>query len=192
MDLSDLLKGDINDQLVGGVAQQLGIGNEQAKTAVSAAIPVILSGLQKNANQGGAEGIINALSKGHDGSILDNISGFLNGGNFSDGNSILGHVFGNQQSDVAKALGKSSGINASQMASIMAILAPIVMGYLGKQNSQNTMNAGGLTSVLGSLLGGNNQGGNILGSLLGGGQSNSGGLGGAAMDILGNLLGGKK
>src|SRR5690606_40167820 len=92
MDISSLLQGPIGQQMVSGVVNQLGIENEQAKMAISAAVPLLLTALNKNANNGDSQNIANALERDHDGSILDNLGGFLQGGNFSDGMNILSHV----------------------------------------------------------------------------------------------------
>lgn len=157
MDISSLLQGPMGQQMVNGVVNQLGIKNEQAQMAIAAAVPFLLTALNKNASSGDAQNISNAIDRDHDGSILDNLGGFFSGGNFSDGASILNHVLGNRQGQVENAIGKSTGLNASQIASILAMVAPIVMGYLGKEKRQNGMDAGGLTGLLGGLVSGASQ-----------------------------------
>lgn len=153
MDISNLLQGPMGQQLVSGVVNQLGIKNEQAQMAISAAVPVLMSALNKNASSGDAQNIANALERDHDGSILNNLSGFLNGGNFSDGMGILSHVLGNKQPQVENAIGKSSGLNSAQISQILAMLAPVIMGYLGKQKNEQGLDAGGLSSLLGGFIG---------------------------------------
>lgn len=157
MDISSLLQGAIGQQMVSGVVNQLGIKNEQAQMAISAAVPLLITALSKNANSGDSQNIANALERDHDGSILNNLSGFLSGGNFSDGAGILSHVLGGKQSQVENAIGKSSGLNAAQISQILAMVAPIVMGYLGKEKKQNGLDASGLSSLLGGLVGGTAQ-----------------------------------
>src|SRR5690606_17091088 len=121
------------------------------------AVPLLITALSKNANSGDSQNIANALERDHDGSILNNLSGFLSGGNFSDGAGILSHVLGGKQSQVENAIGKSSGLNAAQISQILAMVAPIVMGYLGKEKKQNGLDASGLSSLLGGLVGGTAQ-----------------------------------
>lgn len=154
MDISNLLQGAIGQQMVDGVVNRLGIENDQAKLAISAAVPLLITALNKNANSGDANNIANALDKDHDGSILNNLSGFLTGGNLSEGMGILSHVLGNRQGQVENAIGKTSGLNASQISQILAIVAPIVMGYLGKEKKEQGLDASGLSSLLGGLVGG--------------------------------------
>ena len=157
MDLSSLLQGAMGQQIVGAAAKQLGINESQAQTAVGAAIPFLLSALNKNAQSGGASGISNALNQ-HDGSILDNLSGFLGqGGNMQDGLGILGHVLGANQQTVANNIGKQSGLDSAQIIKILALVAPIVMGFLGKQKQQQGLQPDGIAGLLGGLVGGTNQ-----------------------------------
>jgi len=154
MDISNLLQGAVGQQMVAGVMNQLGIKNEQAQMAVSAAVPFLLTALSKNAANGDAQNINRALETKHDGSILDNLGGFLSSGNFSDGAGILSHVLGGKQAQVENAIGQSSGLNSSQIGQLLPMLAPIVMGYLGKQKNEQGLDAGGLTNLLGGLVGG--------------------------------------
>lgn len=194
MDFTNLIQGAIGQQVVGSAAKQLGINESQAQSAVAAAVPFLLSALNKNAQTGGAEGISNAL-KQHDGSILDNLSGYLGqGGNQQDGLGILNHVLGNKQQNVASAISQQSGISVGQVTQILALVAPIVMGYLGKQKQSEGLDSNGIAGLLGGLVGGtstqSNQGGVNLGGfekLLD--QDGDGQLGlGDAMGFLGGFF----
>lgn len=157
MDLSSLLQGAMGQQIVGAAAQQLGINESQAQTAVGAAIPFLLSALNKNAQSGDSNGIANALNR-HDGSILDNLSGFLEqGGNMQDGLGILGHILGGKQETVANNLSKQTGLDSGQIIKILALVAPIVMGFLGKQKQAQGVQSDGIAGLLGGLVGGTNQ-----------------------------------
>lgn len=153
MDISSLLQGPMGQQIVNGVVEKLGINNDQAKVAISTAVPLLLTALNKNANSGDAQNIARALERDHDGSILDNLGAFFQGGNFSDGLGILSHVLGGKQPQVENAIGKSTGLSSSQISQILAMVAPIVMGYLGKQKQQNGLDANGLSTLLGGLVG---------------------------------------
>ncbi len=156
MDINELLNSDLGKQLINNIGSQTGISQNQASSVVSAAAPVLLGMLQKNAGTAqGAAGILGALDK-HDGSILDNLSGFLGSGDFSDGDGILGHVLGGKRNAVENAISTKTGVSTSKVATILAMLAPIIMGFLGKQtrSTGNVTDSSGLGGLLGSILGG--------------------------------------
>jgi len=166
---------------------------------VHVAVPAILAGMTKNVqSQDGAASLNNALESKHDGSLLDNLSGMLQGHTQelqSDGDGILGHVFGNKREAVEQGIAQKSGISANKIGPLLAILAPIVMAYLGKEKRQTNTGTGGLGGLLGGLLGGSNQqsgnaGGGIMDML--GGVLDKDGDGNPLDDLLGGFLGGKR
>ncbi|HEY0159154.1 MAG TPA: DUF937 domain-containing protein [Thermoanaerobaculia bacterium] len=161
----------VRQQLGPDTIQQLSgaLGADPATTsnAISAALPALLGGLAQNAAQPeGAAALDSALDQ-HDGSILDNLgSAFGGGGNGAGagalggiGGAILGHIFGGRRGPVEEGVGKASGLNAAQVAQLMALLAPIVMGVLGRMKQTKKLDANRLPEVL------NDGGGGAVGSL---------------------------
>ena len=158
MNLSDLMGSPIGQSIVKNVAGQFGLDEKQASAAVSTAIPAILGGMSKNVQTPkGAESLNKALETKHDGSLLENLGGLLGGGNMDalmkDGGGILGHIFGNQVDNVQNELAKKAGISSDKMGSIVKMLAPIVMAYLGKEKSSKNLSAGALGGLLEGVLG---------------------------------------
>ena len=134
------------------IAGQLGIGRAAAEKAVAGALPALMGGLAKNAGSAdGAASLLNALGRDHDGGILDDIGGFLGQGSGAadTGMGILKHVFGGREATVENALGGSAGIDSGQMRQVLAMLAPLVLGILGKQQRKGGLDAGGLADLLG-------------------------------------------
>ena len=146
----------VRQQLGPDSIQQLSrtIGADPASTskAVSMALPALLGGLSQNASQPpGAAALDNALGA-HDGSILDNLGGLLGGGAGSGmggiGGKILGHILGGKQAPVEQGVGQATGLNAAQVAQLLAMLAPIVMGVLGRMKREKGLDANRLPEVL--------------------------------------------
>ena len=156
MNLEALL-GLLQGQDIGNLASQVGGNEGEVKNGVMAALPAMLAALGKNAGtEKGAEELNNALEKKHDGSILDNLSGYLSNPDLKDGAGILNHLFGNQTSNVANAVSQSSGLDTNGSMKMLQMLAPILMGMLGQQKKQNNLDAkglGSLTSMLASNFG---------------------------------------
>ncbi len=163
--LQDLLGQDQGEQAVQQISQNVGAEPSIVNTAIQAALPMLINGLANNASTPeGAESLNNTLEQHHDGSILDNLGGLgsmiFGGGQqapaapAADDGGILGHIFGSNQGQVAQQVSNQSGLGMGQVAQILMFLAPIVMGYLGRQKAQQGVGADGIGGLLGGLLGG--------------------------------------
>jgi hypothetical protein len=149
MDIQDLLGGVLGEQAQQVVAQQLGLDQQQAASAVSLALPTLLNALAKNtASQDGAASLFNAITNKHDGSGLGNLAGLAQAGLGGEGAKILGHIFGGQQPQVESALSQNAGIGSAQITQVLQILAPIVLNALGGQQKQQGFDIGGLAGLL--------------------------------------------
>jgi len=161
--LIDLLDSPTGRQLISGIAGETGQPQHKTADVLGMAMPLLLGAMKKNASDPkGAEGLMNALSNKHNGSILEDLGGLFSGGVnqevMDDGAGILGHVLGKKQPMVENALSQKSGLDAGTIAQILKIAAPIVMGFLGKQTARNKVNnQGGMNALLGSMLGGQPQ-----------------------------------
>lgn len=158
--LLDLLNSPMGQQLVSGVAGQTGQDQDKTAEVLTMAMPLLMGAMKKNTSTpGGAQGLMDALSSKHDGGILDDLGGLFGGGVdqnvMDDGAGILGHILGAKQPQVENALSSKSGIDAGTIAQILKIAAPILLGYLGKQTKQQSVNTpDGLNGLLGGLMGG--------------------------------------
>ena len=153
-DTSNLL-GSLMSQLGGGgvdqIARSVGVSDGDVTNVLAGALPAMMAGLTRNAaSSGGASALLGALDRDHDGSVLDDVMGFLGGGgNTSAGAGILGHVFGGRQTNVEQAVSQSSGVDMGSVTKIMAMVAPLIMGSLGKAKRQQGFDASGLAAALG-------------------------------------------
>lgn len=164
--LQDLLGPQQGSEAVDQISQQVGAEPSMVNSAIQAALPAILGGLANNASDPqGAQSLDRALEQDHDGGILGNLGG-LGGLIFdqstptprqADAGGILGHILGGGQGQVAQDVSQKSGLPVGQVAQILMMLAPIVMGYLGQQKRQQGVGADGLGGLLGGLLGGQSQ-----------------------------------
>lgn len=176
MNITDLITGGIGSKAISLVAKTLNIDESKAKWVVAAAVPLMIAALNYNSKKSKEkeEGINKALEK-HNGGIFDQIGNLFGNGPSEDDNKIVNHMFGSNTEVVKDNLAAKTGLSADKIGGALAILAPIVMGYLGKQKQQES-SSGGI--------------GDLLGSVLGGGQSNSSAGGGILGSILGSVLGG--
>jgi len=159
MDLLDLVKSQLSEQLIEGLASQVGIGNkEQTQNATLAAASTLINALSRNAStETGASALSGALERDHDGSILNDLAGLLlNQGQSTqaaqpsmlNGAGILKHVLGGKQNDVISMIAKMAGLDQNASASLLTKIAPLVMGVLGQQQKQQSLDPSGLAALL--------------------------------------------
>ena len=158
--LQDLLGQQQGSQAVDQISQTVNAEPNLVNSAIQMALPTLINGLANNASTPqGAQSLDNALQQ-HDGGILDNLGGLgslagaiLGGGQPAspqlNAGGILGHILGGSQGQVTQQISNQSGLNMGQVAQVLMLLAPIVMGYLSRQKQQNNLDAGGLQEVLG-------------------------------------------
>ena len=185
----DLLASTLGGGAVNQIGSKLGLDPSTTGKVVSAAIPLLVTALAKNSSTPqGAQSLHTALSNDHDGSVLDDVMGFLGSAQGSGaGAGILKHVLGNKQEALQTGLGQSTGVDPSSVGQILEMVAPMVMGALGRQTQQSGMDAGGLTNFLqGQAQSARQSQPDILGSVMGMLDTNNDG---SIIDDVGGILG---
>ena len=131
------------------IAQRFGISETTANSAIQMAVPLIVTALARNASQPQeAQNLHQAIATDHDGSIFDNLSGYLGNPQSANGAGILGHVFGSQQPAIQNNLAQATGMDQNSAGGLLETLAPLVMGSLGQAQQQNGLDASGLSNFL--------------------------------------------
>ena len=197
MNLIDLITGNTGNQVAEQAENKFGVSKGQVIALLAVAAPLIISYLRKKSNDANeAEALNKTLDKNHDGSILNDLSQAE--ARQAEGGSILDHIFGGQKVSVENQLSQNTGISMDKIGPLLGMLAPVIMGYIGKEKQQNNVSSGGLSDLLGGILGNaqqqtqsqpSNPLNDILGSVLGGGQQ-SNASSNPLNDILGSVLGG--
>jgi hypothetical protein len=150
MSLLDMLQQRLGGDAVNQISKQLGTDPTTTQTAIAAALPMLVGALARNAQDPDKAGALaNALGR-HDGSVLDDVAGYLGRANTGDGDGILGHVLGERKETVQTGLGQAAGLDPAKAATLLAMLAPLVMGALGKAQREKGLDTGGLAGMLGS------------------------------------------
>ncbi len=150
MDLMDLVSKQLGNVAIDQITKQIGGNNNlQTANAIQAALPMLMEALNSNSNnQQGAESLFNAVAKDHDGSILDDLPNFINNFQNGPGAGILKHVLGNKKGNVEQFVSQSSGLDQNGTAKLMQMLAPVVMGALGKQQRTQGLDVSSLAGLL--------------------------------------------
>jgi hypothetical protein len=191
----DLVQQSLGGDAVQALSQQIGAGPQQTQSAITTALPTLLAGLSHHAAQGDNAAALAGTLQEHDGSVLNDVAGFVQGGGAQGaGADLLGHFLGQHQDNAANAIAGASGLDPGQATQLLQSLAPLVMGAVGQASQQQGgLNPAGLLSMLQGehqnvaqgqpdLLG-------IATSLFG--QAQGGGLLGSLEKGLGGFLGGR-
>lgn len=149
---------------ISSMASELGIDEQTARTGAGALLPAIVAGMGRSAagpgsGLGGLGGLIGGMGGG---GLLESVLG-SGATPASQGNDILGSIFGNKDvsRSVAGEVAGVTGIDESILKKMLPILAMAAAGYMAKQ-------ASGGTSVSGTPAAGGGALGGILGSIIGG------------------------
>jgi hypothetical protein len=149
--ISQMITQQLGGSAAHTISQRFGISETTANTAIQIGVPLILAALARNASQPqGAENLHQAIATDHDGSIFDNLMGYLGNPQSANGAGILGHVFGGQQPTIENNLAQATGLDQSSAGGLLETLAPLVMGSLGKAQQENGLDANGLSNLLNS------------------------------------------
>ncbi|MDF2773841.1 MAG: calcium-binding protein [Geminicoccaceae bacterium] len=213
MAILDMIGNQLQGDTLRQMSQQLGTDETTTAKAVSVALPLLLGGLTRNAaTPQGAASLDAALTRDHDGSLLDQPQRALTDPSAFKASGILGHIFGQRQAPVQQGVAKATGLDSQRVGQLLMMLAPIVMAALARaRTTQGSANAsagqvlqheqsnierqvpglGGLASILDRD--GDGQIADDIASLAAGRLGGLGGTGGGGLGgLLGGLLGGDR
>ena len=148
--MDGFIKDSIKDKLTGHVkdkiAEKLGTNKNDTDNAIDKGLYAILGGLAQNTkNDRRAQDLDDAIKKDHDGSVFNNLGDLLSDGRLStEGGKILGHVFGSKKDKVVDEMSKETELDGNKSGGLLDMLAPIVLGQLGKEKG---VNAGSLNDM---------------------------------------------
>lgn len=131
----------------GDLSRTIGSDHSSTENALAAALPLLLAGLANNAARpDGANRLLGALERDHDGSALDSPS--LTETDSGDGAKIVGHLFGNRERKAQATVAKAGHIDPAAAARLLALAAPLVMAALGRKQREKQLDANGLAAYV--------------------------------------------
>ena len=152
--LLDLVSEHISSDQIDSISKQLGASREQTESAIGMALPTLLGAVARKADDDHGAAELHQTIEKEDSSVFDSLSGLLGGASNGlqafggDAGGLLGNILGGRQGRVEQGIGKASGLNAGQVGSLLSMLAPLVLGAIGKKARGQNMDAGGLAGML--------------------------------------------
>src|SRR5262249_56383895 len=119
-----------------------------------AAVPALLAGLGSvAAKPGGAQSLADAVKQ--QSGVLDSFASMIGGGGQSSllekGSQMLTSLLGSgDQTPLARAVGTVAGLGQGASGSLLGMLAPVVMGIIGRLQGARGIDAGSIASLLSS------------------------------------------
>lgn len=156
LNLMDLVKSQLGSGLMSTIAGHLGESEARTQSAVDGGLASIIGGLMGSASTTqSATSLLNLLmGKQQSSTSMGDLLGMISGGGSSIGSLIqlggplLKTVFGDKLGGVVDAVSSSSGASKQSTSSLLGILAPLVMGALGKTARDGGFNIGSLVGLL--------------------------------------------
>ena len=129
------------------MARELGVDESQAAQGAAALLPAILGGFRKQADNqpGGIEGLGGLLSQLGGGGLLDNVLS-PQPTDVSQGNNVLGQIFGSKDTSraVANDAAQKSGLSPDLLKKMLPIVAMLAVGYLATHGRSSQPAAAGV------------------------------------------------
>lgn len=132
---SEILTSD-NGKLLKDLANQFGLNNEQAESAVQSIMPELTKALGRNIeSEEGLAALLAALANGHHADYIGRNDMFGDAAIKSDGDAILGHLLGSKDASrkVAARAAADTGIGEIILRQVLPYLASLLMSWLAKQ-----------------------------------------------------------
>lgn len=160
MNILEAVLGAQNGAAAHQAGKAAGLSPDQVTSALSALVPQLAAGLQRNTSQpGGLESLLGALAGGRHTQYVDDSATLGQAGATADGNSILGHILGSKDASraVAAQAATQTGLDVNALKKLLPLAATMVMGSLSKQSAQPgagglLANAAGGNGILGMLM----------------------------------------
>ncbi len=143
----EALTAQLGGQELDQISRKIGADRSATQQALPAALGGLMAALANNrARRDGAVALDNALARDHDGRVLDDLGGFL--ANPRGGSAILKHVLGGKRPAVEAGISQASGLDPRSAGQLLKVLAPVVLGALGKARREKGLDAGAMAGIL--------------------------------------------
>jgi hypothetical protein len=139
MNMLDLILNAQGGDAVRRAGAQVGLGEAETATALSALVPALAAGFQRNAQTpDGLSSLVAALAGGNHRQYIEDPTALAGPGALAEGNGILGHVLGSK--DVSRALAdrtaSQTGLSPDVLKRLLPIAASLMMAAFSRQQAQ--------------------------------------------------------
>jgi outer membrane protein OmpA-like peptidoglycan-associated protein len=147
-------KAYLTPDVVRNASTATGESETATRQAMQGGVASMFAGLTNMASTSeGTSTLGNLIREPFVGKFMNSFSSSFSGGSdtsglINSGQSLLGKVFGDRTSGVADVVARSSGVSSSSSGKLMAMLAPLAIGVLGKHAAARGLSGTGLANSL--------------------------------------------
>lgn len=152
MNLVSLIMKFLTPDMIGRIASALGLNQTDTSSAIGTAVPALLAALTGVATQpDGPQKLADAAKQ--EVGTLDKFASMIGASGQTSvvarGSQMLASLLGDRdQTALANAVGKYVGLGSAPSGSLLAALAPVVMGTIAQQQGPRGVSAGTIASLL--------------------------------------------
>ncbi|RWO54077.1 DUF937 domain-containing protein [Mesorhizobium sp.] len=156
--LFDILAQAQNGNGMQALAQQFGLSQQQAQSAVEALLPAFSQGLKRSTSDPyGLGAFMTAMASDQHAKYFEDAGRAFSPQGVDEGNGILGHLFGSKDLSraVASQAAQASGVSQQILQQMLPVVASMMMGGLFKQTTNQMQAAGGFgggSNPLGEII----------------------------------------
>jgi outer membrane protein OmpA-like peptidoglycan-associated protein len=157
VNLLDIVTKELSGENAGKIAAFLGESSSSVTGSIGPAAASVIAGLMSRASaHDGAQDIFSRInSGGYTGDFLKRFSGMLAGKSGTDdllktGSDLLSFLFGSKLGNLETVVSSATGLAKGSSSSMLAMLAPLIMGILGKQTADENLDSAGVVKLLDS------------------------------------------
>jgi hypothetical protein len=132
------------------LGKRVGTDGNGAKSIMGTVVPLLTVAMAKTSAQpDGANTLMRMLGGGRFESTADDIGGYLRNPDVSGGTDIVSALLSSQRGAMTDMIAGKTGFSTEVIGRVLPLIAPVVLGFVGKMMRQQNMDASALTAFLG-------------------------------------------
>jgi hypothetical protein len=156
MNMMDVLLGSEAGQVVQQLGQQFGLDEQQTSSALAALVPALAAGFKHSASSAsGMDALTQALGGGRHQQYIDDLQALGRADAISDGNSILGQIFGSKDvsREVAQRASTQTGLASDILKQMLPVVAAAMAGAIARRQFGGAQSQAGFAPRAGAQAG---------------------------------------
>lgn len=143
MNIIDLIKSQINPQVISQVSNQLAENESGVSNAIDGFLPLIVGGLADNAEKPSVLDAITGISS--NGFSVESLGSLMASPAIG---SVIFSIFGDKTEGVINSISNFAGIQSTSSSALLNILTGTTLGVVGKYVADNNLDVSGIISLL--------------------------------------------